>query len=111
MAVTAAAGTYATGKVFTYHFSQGGTLLDFDPVKSREFFQQEFESGQRFVADLSEVEEEVKKKQKGFFGGLFANEKQLREEAERWELMHAHLELGAAIAELRKEIAVLRQEY
>lgn len=44
--VTAAAGTYATGMVFTHHFEQGGTLLDFDPVKSRAFFQREFDVGE-----------------------------------------------------------------
>ena len=97
MAVTAAAGTYATGKVFTHHFDQGGTLLDFDPVKSREFFQQEFEAGQRFVsADVNEVNEEARKEIKGFFG-----KKQWREETELQELKRIQEELRAAVAELK----------
>ncbi len=36
----ATAATYALGKVFVQHFDQGGTLLDFDPAKSRKYFQQ-----------------------------------------------------------------------
>lgn len=46
-----AASTYALGKVFTQHFDQGGTLLDFDPISSREYFQKEYKNGQMFVAD------------------------------------------------------------
>jgi len=42
-ATVGAAATYALGKLFTQHFAQGGTLLTFDPVKSREFFNNEFE--------------------------------------------------------------------
>ena len=34
----AAGLTYAVGKVFTTHFASGGTFLDFDPAKVREFF-------------------------------------------------------------------------
>ncbi len=52
VAAVGAATTYALGKVFTQHFSQGGTLLDFDPVMSREFFQKEFEKGKKVVSDL-----------------------------------------------------------
>lgn len=38
----AAAITYAIGKVFVSHFEAGGTLLDFDPAKMRDFFRAEF---------------------------------------------------------------------
>ncbi|MCB0566499.1 MAG: DUF697 domain-containing protein [Phaeodactylibacter sp.] len=51
-AAAGAAATYALGSVFTQHFSEGGTLLDFDPVKSREFFQKELEKGKSMVAGL-----------------------------------------------------------
>jgi len=34
----AAATTYAIGKVFIQHFASGGTFLDFDPDKVREYF-------------------------------------------------------------------------
>ncbi|MFD0749305.1 YcjF family protein [Mucilaginibacter calamicampi] len=34
----AAASTYALGKVFILHFESGGTFLDFDPVKSKEYY-------------------------------------------------------------------------
>lgn len=40
---TAAAITYAVGKVFVQHFEAGGTLLDFNAARSREYFRKEFE--------------------------------------------------------------------
>lgn len=101
-AVTAAASTYATGKVFTHHFDQGGTLLDFDPVKSREFFHREFEAGRRLVAaDVNEVEEEARKGRKGFLDSLSSGRKQRREETERQDLRRMQEELRGAIAELK----------
>lgn len=67
--LTGAAATFALGKVFTQHFDQGGTLLNFDPVKSRKYFQEAFEEGQLYVEDLSETDDEVKDKSnwKNFF--------------------------------------------
>ncbi|MCB0566500.1 MAG: DUF697 domain-containing protein [Phaeodactylibacter sp.] len=106
---TAAAATYATGKVFTQHFDQGGTLLDFDPVKSREFFEKEFEAGRMFVSDVTEVEEEVKKEKKGMFGNLFSSKKKEQEETERVELIKTNRELTAAVAELKEQIDALKK--
>ncbi|MCB0587048.1 MAG: DUF697 domain-containing protein [Phaeodactylibacter sp.] len=101
-AAVAAAGTYATGVVFTHHFAQGGTLLDFDPIKSRAFFQKEFEAGRKLVAaDINEVEEEDRKGKKGFFGGLFFSQKQQQEWGEMQELRRIQGELRAAVAELK----------
>jgi len=40
---TFAAVTYAVGRVFVTHFESGGTFLDFDPQKTREYFKAEFE--------------------------------------------------------------------
>ncbi|MEN0053843.1 MAG: DUF697 domain-containing protein [Mucilaginibacter sp.] len=34
----AAASTWALGKIFILHFESGGTLLDFDPVKSKDYY-------------------------------------------------------------------------
>ncbi|MFK7983170.1 MAG: YcjF family protein [Saprospiraceae bacterium] len=53
----ATAATYALGKIFVQHFDQGGTLLNFDPVKSRKYFQQLHEEGK--VAAQSLQEEEI----------------------------------------------------
>ena len=33
--------TYAIGKVFTTHFASGGTFLDFEPEKVRDYFNQQ----------------------------------------------------------------------
>jgi uncharacterized protein (DUF697 family) len=42
MPALAAASTYAVGKVFITHFEAGGTFLDFDVDKMREYFASEF---------------------------------------------------------------------
>lgn len=60
MAATAGASTYALGKVFIQHFDQGGTLLSFDPIKSRAYFQQVFEEGKVTVKELQEQESSFK---------------------------------------------------
>jgi uncharacterized protein (DUF697 family) len=41
------ASTYAIGRVLIQHFETGGTLLDFDAEKMRDYFKQEFESGKK----------------------------------------------------------------
>ncbi|MCB9294767.1 MAG: DUF697 domain-containing protein [Lewinellaceae bacterium] len=56
VAVSGGAATYALGKIFTQHFSQGGTLLTFDPVKSQRYFQQLYEEGKASVKELKEQE-------------------------------------------------------
>ena len=45
VSISAAASTYAIGHLFAQHFAQGGTLLNFDPVKSRLYFQELYEEG------------------------------------------------------------------
>jgi len=68
--ITGAAATFALGKVFTQHFDQGGTLLNFDPVESRKYFQEAFEEGKLYVEDLAETDKTVKEKTSwtSFFG-------------------------------------------
>lgn len=56
VALSGGAATYALGKIFTQHFSQGGTLLTFDPVKSQQYFQQLYEEGKASVKELKEQE-------------------------------------------------------
>jgi len=111
-AAAGAAATYALGRVFTQHFDQGGTLLDFDPVKSREFFEKEFEEGRMFVSDVTEVEKGVEKEKKGIFGNILTNkkkkDKEEQEAVQREQLMATNQELAAAIAELKTEIEALK---
>jgi uncharacterized protein (DUF697 family) len=38
--------TYALGKVLVYHFAVGGTLFDFDPKATRDFFKSAFREAQ-----------------------------------------------------------------
>ena len=48
----AAAFTYAVGKVFLQHFASGGTFLDFNPKKVREYFARQFEEGKLIAAKM-----------------------------------------------------------
>ena len=50
--IVAGASTYALGKVFVVHFETGGTLLDFDPEKTREYFAAKYKEGQKVSADM-----------------------------------------------------------
>ncbi|MFA7060906.1 MAG: YcjF family protein [Pedobacter sp.] len=45
MPVANMAITYAVGRVFIQHFAIGGTFLDFDPVKVRAYFEEQFREG------------------------------------------------------------------
>ena len=109
---TAAAATYAIGRVFTQHFDQGGTLLDFDPVKSREYFEKEFEAGRMFVSDVTEVEKEVEKEKRERKGleDIFSSKKKKQEEAERQELIEVNKELMQAVTQLKEEIAAMKEK-
>jgi uncharacterized protein (DUF697 family) len=46
------ASTYAVGRVFTQHFAAGGTFLDFDPVKVKTYFREEFEKGRTAASQM-----------------------------------------------------------
>jgi uncharacterized protein (DUF697 family) len=107
-ATVGAAATYGLGKVFTQHFDQGGTLLNFDPVASREYFQKEFEAGHLMVADVAEVDAGVYKEKRGFFGNLFTNKKKQQEQEERAEIIQTNTALKESIEELKNEIALMK---
>ena len=53
--VVAGAPTYATGRVFIFHFESGGSLLDFDPIKMREHYASEFKTGKDVVKELEKT--------------------------------------------------------
>jgi uncharacterized protein (DUF697 family) len=44
--------TYAIGRVFSRHFSEGGTFLSFDPENARAFYEKMFQEGQEIVAEM-----------------------------------------------------------
>lgn len=50
--IVAGATTYAVGQVMIQHFESGGTLLEFDAEKMREYYQQQKDKGQT-VAEQS----------------------------------------------------------
>jgi uncharacterized protein (DUF697 family) len=52
MSATAAAVTYATGKVLTKHFEVGGTFDNFDPIKFKELFKEKVKEGAEVVKSV-----------------------------------------------------------
>ncbi|MCG8456263.1 MAG: hypothetical protein MI919_08270 [Holophagales bacterium] len=44
--------TYATGKIFSRHFAQGGDLLDFEADRYRRYGEEQYAKGRAFVTDL-----------------------------------------------------------
>jgi len=59
MSIMAGASTYAVAKVAIAHFTGGGSLFDFDLDAAKDVYEQEFEHGKQYAADL---EKERKRK-------------------------------------------------
>ncbi len=53
MPAIAGASTYAVGKVFVQHFASGGTFLNFDPEKVREYYAKMFTQGKAATEELN----------------------------------------------------------
>jgi uncharacterized protein (DUF697 family) len=49
--VFAGAATYGLGKVFIQHFESGGTFLDFEPAKVRDYFRRQFQKGRDLTSE------------------------------------------------------------
>jgi len=56
----AAASTYAVAKVFIQHFEAGGTLLDCEPSKMKQYFEKYYREGLDVAAKLGNRPQEVK---------------------------------------------------
>jgi uncharacterized protein (DUF697 family) len=52
MPIYTGAITYAIGKVFIQHFESGGTFLDFDPQKVKDYFAKLYEDGKKVATNL-----------------------------------------------------------
>jgi uncharacterized protein (DUF697 family) len=52
MPIYSGAVSYAVGKLFIQHFESGGTFLDFDPQKVKEYFAQLYEEGKAVASKL-----------------------------------------------------------
>jgi uncharacterized protein (DUF697 family) len=53
MPIYSGASTYAVGKVFIQHFESGGTFLDFDPQKVKDYFAKMYKQGIGFASNLA----------------------------------------------------------
>lgn len=55
MSLTGAAATYGLGKLFTYHFAEGGSFMDCDSEKMKAAFAKRFKEGQEVAAEAKEA--------------------------------------------------------
>jgi uncharacterized protein (DUF697 family) len=60
MALLAGGYTWALGNVFIQHFASGGTFLNLDPEKVKEYFQAQFEQGRKMAATMKTAEQTPK---------------------------------------------------
>lgn len=58
MSVFSAATSYAVGKVFIQHFEAGGTFLDMDPEKVKDYFREQYAEGKEKAKKMAKKEEE-----------------------------------------------------
>jgi len=49
----AGASTYALGEVFKKHFAEGGTILDFDPKRLKNYYNSKFEKGKDIARQVA----------------------------------------------------------
>ncbi len=52
MPIYSGAATWAIGKVFIQHFASGGTFLDFDPKKVKDYFVNLYKQGQEIAKNM-----------------------------------------------------------
>jgi uncharacterized protein (DUF697 family) len=57
MAALSGGTTYAIGEVFKKHFETGGTFLDFDPERLRNYYNEKFEKGKEIAEELRKQKE------------------------------------------------------
>lgn len=50
LSATGGAATYAIGKVFVQHFETGGTLLNFNAEKVKEYFNEQYKKGEKVAS-------------------------------------------------------------
>ncbi len=60
LAVLSGASTYALGEVFKKHFETGGTFLDFDPSRLKNYYNEKFEKGKELARELKKQHDEGK---------------------------------------------------
>lgn len=54
MSLFSSAACYAIGKVFIQHFEAGGTFLDMEPDKVKEYFREQFAEGKEVAQNMSD---------------------------------------------------------
>lgn len=108
MAVSSFAGasTYALGEVFKRHFSEGGTILDFDIDRLRKFYKEKFEKGKVVVKDVKDKDKESDTDERFFQAENFEFD-----EAKEVEFDSAFAKGSTTnIVEQLKELAVLKEQ-
>ena len=102
----AAATTYAIGKVFATHFDQGGTLLNFDTVSTRKYFEELFQEGQLKTEEIQKNKRNTAEKIVHFISPSKTNKtgKYSAKEEEQDLLLKANLKRREQVLEKRREM-------
>lgn len=61
MSALSGASTYALGEVFKKHFETGGTFLDFDPARLKNYYNEKFEKGKDIADELRKKQDDGRK--------------------------------------------------
>lgn len=56
MTILSAASTYALGKIFVRHFESGGTFLNFDLAKNKDYYEEEVKKGKAVAEKMKKSE-------------------------------------------------------
>ena len=104
VAIIGSASTYALGKVFVKHFEEGGTFLDFDPVKSEAYFKKQVKEGQKVVKNLRRKKPSFSSKNKN------ALPKDKKTKTGLSAINNQSKHLSQEISALHKEIETLRKQ-
>lgn len=108
LSILSGASTYALGNLFKEHFETGGTILDFDPKRVKDKYDDLFEKGKEYVKQV--------KKDKPFDGSLIEDIKEdkiesIKIEEEESISVDQTLSKIKELMELKAQGAITDEEY
>ncbi len=103
LAVLSGASTYALGEVFKKHFETGGTFLDFDPTRLKNYYNEKFEKGKEIAREMKKEHDNGKSD--------FVVAHQVGDEEVESSKSDDHIERLKELAQLKKDGVISDQEF
>lgn len=103
LAILSGASTYALGEVFKKHFETGGTFLDFDVSRLKDYYNDKFEKGKEMAKEYHQ------NKKSGEPLGDIIEDNSVSEDVE--EKIKSPLEQLESIAEMKEKGLLTEQEF